>query len=113
MIDEPIDNGTISPVIRSKNSRRDASSKPRTVARPKEQDTRSNPEHKMEAMEAISWASIACSIMMLHILMDWWQQEGIAMMKHAHREINLANEMSILLEMIDKDGAVSSALQHS
>jgi len=48
--------------------------------------------------------------MMLHILMDWWQQEGIAMMKHAHREINLANEMSILLETFDKDGAVSSVL---
>jgi len=51
-----------------------------------------------------------CSVTMLYIPMDLWQQECVTMTKHANRVINLANEMSILLETFDKDGAVSSVL---
>ena len=37
-------------------------------------------------------------------------KKHIAMMKHAHHTINLANEMSIFLKTINKDGAVSSVM---
>jgi len=42
------DKGTISSVIQTTNQSRIPSSRPRTVVRPKGEDARSNPEHKLE-----------------------------------------------------------------
>jgi len=42
-----------------------------------------------------------------------WQQEHVAMTKHAHHVINLANEDVNLVGMFNKHGGVSRALQHS
>jgi len=45
---EGSDNDAISPEIQSTNRSRVLSSKPRTDVRPKDEDARSNPEHKLE-----------------------------------------------------------------
>jgi len=50
---------------------------------------------------------------MLCIPTDLWQQEDVAMTKHAHRTINLPNENVNLVGTFDKHGGVSGALQHS
>jgi len=43
-----------------------------------------------------------CSITMLYNPKGLWQQVHVTMTKHAHRVINLANGMSILLEVLIK-----------
>jgi len=53
------DNDTNSSVIKSTNRSRVPSSKPRTDVRPKDKDTRSNPEYKLEQKR---WVSTPCSV---------------------------------------------------
>jgi len=45
---QPLDKGTISPVIQTTHQSRIPSSRPRTVVHLKGKDTRSDPKHKLE-----------------------------------------------------------------
>jgi len=66
---------------------------------PKDEDARSNMEHKKGTKR---WVPTPCSITMLYNPTDLWQQEHVAMTKHAHRVRNLANGDVGLIGMFDK-----------
>jgi len=66
---------------------------------PKDKDTRSDPEHKKGTKR---WVPTPCSVTMLCNPTDLWQQEHVAMMKHAHRVSNLANGDVNLVGTFDK-----------
>jgi len=107
------DEGVISPVIQPKNSNRGTSSavdpELLCIPRSKMQDPKLNIRWRRRAEFSRRVPSQWCACLQTSL----WQQTDVAMMKHEHRAINLANEMSILLDVIDEHGAESSALQWS
>ena len=105
------DEGVISSMIQSTNASRIPSSGSGTAVHPKERDPRSKAEHSRGTKLGVP--TPPCSITMLCIPTDLWQQECVTVTKHAHHVINLANEDINLVGPFNEHWDVSRVLQHS